>query len=467
MTHPDEKGAGPMTTEKTCPICKSYHISKNSTSHWGKQSYKCWNCGHQFVENLQWQPKPKETKALVIGSDNDFSRMNLSIKFLLLILFVFVIGLRIFRDSLSYFVSADHIEKITSTIGRNISEIDFSNKQFKELNSIRIARSNSFHETNSYNVKKIPSFMVTGNEPELELIINDSIFQFVDSKYKKYISISLIDLGNNSCCTYAGLNDSVPRYPASVVKLFWIVMLYGMYNSNALERGIPITAKDELKAIHDSDNEAASRILDAITGTNSSKVSSRDINKWISKRMEVNHYFEAAGYKDINLSQKTFPIPYLNMLEPEGNDLEIRELTPDKYKSDSIARNYMTTFQVSRLLYEIATGKSINNDSSFDMKNLMRHDQSREAWENIPYNAIQGFFGESLPEDVNLYTKVGYTQSFGRQEAAIIESKDGQVRYILVMFANNPAFSDSNSKVFPQVSKFIYESMLDRSRRFQ
>ncbi len=54
-----------MTIEMTCPTCGSHDISKNGTSHRGKQNYKCRDCGRQFVENPQWQPKPKETKALV------------------------------------------------------------------------------------------------------------------------------------------------------------------------------------------------------------------------------------------------------------------------------------------------------------------------------------------------------------------------------------------------------------------
>jgi IS1 family transposase/DNA-directed RNA polymerase subunit RPC12/RpoP len=54
-----------MAIEMTCPTCGSHDISKNGTSHRGKQNYKCRDCGRQFVENPQWQPKPKETKALV------------------------------------------------------------------------------------------------------------------------------------------------------------------------------------------------------------------------------------------------------------------------------------------------------------------------------------------------------------------------------------------------------------------
>ena len=54
-----------MTIEMTCPTCGSHDISKNGTSHRGKQNYKCRDCNRQFVEDPQWQPKPKETKALV------------------------------------------------------------------------------------------------------------------------------------------------------------------------------------------------------------------------------------------------------------------------------------------------------------------------------------------------------------------------------------------------------------------
>lgn len=54
-----------MTIEMTCPTCGSHDISKNGTTHRGKQNYKCRDCGRQFVEDPQWQPKPKETKTLV------------------------------------------------------------------------------------------------------------------------------------------------------------------------------------------------------------------------------------------------------------------------------------------------------------------------------------------------------------------------------------------------------------------
>lgn len=54
-----------MAIEMTCPTCGSHDISKNGTTRRGKQNYKCRDCGRQFVEDPQWQPKSKDTFGLV------------------------------------------------------------------------------------------------------------------------------------------------------------------------------------------------------------------------------------------------------------------------------------------------------------------------------------------------------------------------------------------------------------------
>jgi IS1 family transposase len=52
-----------MTIEMTCPTCGSHDISKNGTTWRGKQNYKCRDCNRQFVEDPQWKPKDKDTRA--------------------------------------------------------------------------------------------------------------------------------------------------------------------------------------------------------------------------------------------------------------------------------------------------------------------------------------------------------------------------------------------------------------------
>ena len=54
-----------MAIEMTCPTCGSHDISKNGMTRRGKQNHKCRDCGRQFVEDPQWQPKDKDTFGLV------------------------------------------------------------------------------------------------------------------------------------------------------------------------------------------------------------------------------------------------------------------------------------------------------------------------------------------------------------------------------------------------------------------
>jgi insertion element IS1 protein InsB len=54
-----------MTIEMTCPTGGSHDISKNGTTRRGKQTYKCRDCNRQFVEDPQWKPKDKDTRAFV------------------------------------------------------------------------------------------------------------------------------------------------------------------------------------------------------------------------------------------------------------------------------------------------------------------------------------------------------------------------------------------------------------------
>lgn len=48
-----------------CPSCHSEEVVKNGRSRHGKQSYKCRDCGRQFVKDPQWQPISKEMKGII------------------------------------------------------------------------------------------------------------------------------------------------------------------------------------------------------------------------------------------------------------------------------------------------------------------------------------------------------------------------------------------------------------------
>lgn len=302
-----------------------------------------------------------------------------------------------------------------------------------------------------YNVKNPPPF-----KPDWQLQkIVDDVLNTIQSQglSTNNLSINLVNLSNTNYYGYGSHSDNQPIFPASVAKLFWIVALYGQYNVGILPEGT-ISETEIYKTIQDSDNNPASRIVDTITATESgTELTPEELKNWIDKRLWVNRFFEMAGYRNINVSQKNFPIPYLKLQNPDkGRDLQIRG------NARVPIRNYLTSFDAARLLYEIDSGQAVSKEYSVKIKNLLRRDLNPDVWEKKEYNSIRGFFAESLPQDSYVFSKVGWT-SDSRQDAAIIESPDGKVRYILVVFADNRGFAD-DWKIFPKISRMVYDRMI-------
>lgn len=48
-----------------CPKCKSNNIVKNGHTHYGKQRFRCQDCGRQFGENPTRQPIDEATRNLI------------------------------------------------------------------------------------------------------------------------------------------------------------------------------------------------------------------------------------------------------------------------------------------------------------------------------------------------------------------------------------------------------------------
>lgn len=276
------------------------------------------------------------------------------------------------------------------------------------------------------------------------------------------LSISLVDFNsNNSDYAYASFEDNQPRYPASVVKLFWLVVLFGQYEKGILPPG-KISEKFLSDLIRDSDNEAGSLVLDTITKSESgSYLPSETIKAWKAKRDTVNSFFKKAGYTNINISQKTYPIPYLKMNLPVGRDKQIRDKNLKlRDKENNPIRNYLTTQSVARLFWEIYSNQSISDFYSNEMKKLLIRDLNPAAWKNKPYNAIKGFLGEGLPPDTNFYSKMGWTFN-NRNDAAIIVSPDRNISYILVVFGDDKSFYQDKS-FLPEASRLVYQQMTKR-----
>lgn len=299
-----------------------------------------------------------------------------------------------------------------------------------------------------YNIKTPPKLT---SSKDLQTIVDGAVdIAKTQGLPTESLSISLIDVSNPQTHSIAGYNNTTLRFPASVAKLFWMVAFFGYAEKGYIPQESPFYT-DLSQMMRISDNDAASRIVDAITQTESGEnLEKPKLDKWVEKRSQVNQFFEKSGYKNINLTTKNYPITGIGE-EPTGRDLQLRENPP--YSKG----NLVTTDQTARLMYEIYTKQAISPVASTKMAYLLTRDLNPKAWRNIDANSVEGFLGESLPPDIYYGSKVGYT-SRSRQEVAFIRTLNDKAIYILAVFGDDPAWS-KNEKVFPQISRYIFDRL--------
>jgi len=307
----------------------------------------------------------------------------------------------------------------------------------------------------TYNVTTPPPF----NESKKLKAIVDEVVNYAQSKNLPIepLSITLIDVKSRNI---AGYKQDTLRYPASLIKMFWMVILYAQ-----IEKGMLSEADFQVhlqKMLGKSDNNTASDIVDAISQTKSgNSLKGEEYQTWVNNRKKMNRFFEEAGYANINISQKIFPITDQNITQPQGRDLQIRGDKPD-----SPIRNKMTTYHAARLLYEISHGMAISEVASEKMSQLLTRNVNKEFWSKQPpnpieFNPVESFFGESIPAGGQFLSKAGWTLNC-RNEAAFIATERGDSVYILVVFADDPAYA-ADKKIFPEISSLVYRRMTNRN----
>jgi beta-lactamase class A len=307
----------------------------------------------------------------------------------------------------------------------------------------------------SYNIKNQPPFR---DNQDLQSIV-DQVVNLARNRHlpTNKLSVSLVNLNSKNCCSYASYNDQDLRYPASVVKLFWLTVFYQqLHEQGAIPTQINLEDQKILaKTIVKSDNESASILLDAITNTQSVlyPLPKEQLQEWIKQRNSVNDFYQVSGYPLLNISQKAFPISN-EITEPVGPDLQIRQL---KGKNAPPLRNALSTDSVARLLYDISQNQAVSPEYSQEIKKLLKRDLKPQAWKKEPFNPIAGFFGESLPVKTQFYAKMGWTFK-NRNDAAIITSANKKANYILVVFGDDPKYYQ-DKQFFPLLSQNVYQAM--------
>jgi hypothetical protein len=243
--------------------------------------------------------------------------------------------------------------------------------------------------------------------------------------------------------SYRGVEGS---YPASVVKLFYMVAVYEWQ-----EKGMIQTSPELERAIRDmiaeSSNDATSLVVDVLSGTTSGpELPPGPFETWKFQRNIVNRYFQSLGWSEletINVNQK----PWCD--GPYGRE---RSFMGELMEN----RNMLTTDATGRLLHSIVGGVAVSAVRSQAMMALMKRSISPEDLFDDEENQVNGFLGGGLPQDAHLWSKAGWTSSV-RHDAAYIELPNRQP-YLLVVFTEGKANSQ-NKAILPFVSQQVVESV--------
>lgn len=235
-----------------------------------------------------------------------------------------------------------------------------------------------------------------------------------------------------------------PIYPASVIKLFYLVACHEW-----LERGMLPESEETNRAlkdmIADSSNDATGYVLDILTGTTSGpSLPAEPFESWKRQRNLINRYFQSLGWVELetlNANQKTWGDgPYGREHDFVGKNRE--------------NRNKLSTDGTARLLHSIVGGVAVTAERSQTMMNSMLRSLDPALLKADPENQVTGFVGDGLGLEAKVWSKAGWT-SQTRHDAAYVEIP-GKAPYLLVVFTEGKTASQSEVLI-PFISKKVAE----------
>lgn len=257
------------------------------------------------------------------------------------------------------------------------------------------------------------------------------------------IAATLVDLTDADHPDIASYRGGQPVYPASVVKLFYLVAAHQWMEDGRLDDA-PELRRAMRDMIVESYNEATHYIVDLLTGTTSGPELTEDsLRAWADQRNAVNRYFASLGYTGINVNKKPWGEG------PYGRETQAVERFEPK-------RNWLTTDATARLMTSIVTGWAVSRERSRQMQELLKRDLYGPVKDSE--DQTHGFTGLALLEPridgARLWSKAGWT-SQTRHDAACVELMDGR-KFVLVVFTTD--HSDERN-IIPTVARVIIEGL--------
>jgi beta-lactamase class A len=292
----------------------------------------------------------------------------------------------------------------------------------------------------------VSAFAQQQAKPSLQDVVDRAVKttleRFADKKLEeKQLSVTLIDLRDSQRPVTASFRGNERIYPASVVKLFYLVAVHRWLEDKKIE-STPELTRAVRDMIVDSSNEATQYVVDVLTQTTAGyELPAKEMEEWQHKRNAVNRYFSELGYTNINVNQKTF-----------CEDAYGRERVSRGPNGEN--RNKLTTDATARLMMEIVTGKVATPERTAMMLDLLKRDYTGSSKDGDDQG--HGFTGIALKDvaGARLWSKAGWT-STTRHDVAYIELPDGR-KFVLATFTTEHA---NERDIIPTVARVVMEGL--------
>ena len=241
-------------------------------------------------------------------------------------------------------------------------------------------------------------------------------------------ALSVIDLTKPETPIRADYHGDASFYPASLVKLFFMVETYHQAKlTPEIERALR-------EMIWVSDNDAAAFLLDILTDTGSGgELEAKALEDFTERRRKLNRYFASLGY-DISAMIKPWS------LGPFGRDMQIMG-------ENKVNRNRASANSFASLLLWIVRRHAISSPASDAMMSLLERPLSPPR---PTENQVKEFLGESLPPGTKLWSKEGDTSEV-RHDAAYLELPSGR-KFIIVILTRGAA---DDKTMVPGIGKHL------------
>ena len=244
------------------------------------------------------------------------------------------------------------------------------------------------------------------------------------------LAMSIVEVTNASTIGRADYHGDAPFYPASVIKVFYMVEVYHQRKEN--DPDVPRALKEMIGV---SDNDATAFLLDTITDACSGpELEGRALRKFIERRRVANQYFNPMGY-DISAMAKPWSFG------PFGRDVQLMG-GPDRPN-----RNRATANAFASLVLWIVRKRAVSPQASEAMLALMERPLNPPRKEE---NQVTEFIGESLPPGSKLWSKAGWTSEV-RHDVAYIELPNGR-KIILAILTRGTA---DDKTLLPAITKNV------------